>query len=428
MIIEFSVGNFRSFKDIQTLSMLASSSHGTEGGTADSRIITTPFGMNLLKSKAVYGANASGKSNLVKALFTFLRIVRDSVKDEKTLEKAIQPFVLSTETEHEPSFFQMVFIQGDTQYRYGFEATEKRIIAEWLFMKSLSKQRTREIPLFVRENQEISAHEKHFRGWQIVSGSDLFKENIPFLYASALIIGKEGIAKQVFDYLMLIIIADGDKTVPLHASAVQFLDDEVLAREMLQMLQAADIGIEGISYAEFHKDIVPLHLQESAFQDGEMMRLALTKHNIYDANNKAVSNKLFLLVSEESNGTKKIFEFSPILLEALKASRPIIIDEIDTALHSRLTKKIIEFFNSSLNQRAQLIFATHDINLLSDNLLRRDQISFVEKDRYGASTVYSLADFKGVRKGTSVDKEYMRGKYGAVPFVGDFAAILDMEA
>ncbi len=428
MLIEFSVGNFRSFKDIQTLSMLATSFQPADDVANDRCIISTPFGFNLLKSKAIYGANASGKSNLVKALFTFLRIVQESVRDENILSKTIQPFLLSTETEREPTFFQIIVILGEVQYRYGFEATDKYIASEWLFMKSLTKKKVREIPLFVREKQEITPHEKHFREGRVLLETDLFKENILFLRASALFIGKESIAKQVFDYLMLIIVAEGDKTTPLHSTALQYLGNTNLQTKILQMLQVADTGIENIDSAPFPRQNIPEHLRKSALSEDDMMRMALTLHNVYDAEKNLIRTHFFLLAEDESRGTNKIFEYSPILLKALEDARPIIIDEIEASLHRRLTKKIIDLFHSSTNQSSQIIFTTHDVTLLSENLLRRDQISFVEKDSYGASRLYTLSDFKGVRKGAIIDKEYMRGKYGAVPFVGDFDAIFEKEA
>ena len=130
----------------------------------------------------------------------------------------------------------------------------------------------------------------------------------------------------------------------------------------------------------------------------------------------------------ESEGTLKLFELSPFIYEALKEGRPIIIDEFDARFHPLLTKKILELFNSNQNSKSQLLFTTHDTNLLSADLLRRDQIEFVEKDKYGASHLYSLVQFKGIRNNASFEKDYIQGKYGAIPFLGDFSKLLNTES
>ena len=123
----------------------------------------------------------------------------------------------------------------------------------------------------------------------------------------------------------------------------------------------------------------------------------------------------------ESEGTQKLFELSPYIYDAIREQEVIVVDEFDARFHPLLTRKIVELFNSTENQGAQLIFTTHDTNLLSSNLLRRDQIEFVEKDRFGASHLYSLVEFKGIRKTASFEKDYIQGKYGAIPFLGDFS-------
>lgn len=428
MLIEFSVGNFRSFKDIQTLSLLATKD-STSG--EDSRIIATPFGINLLKSKAIYGANASGKSNVIKALFAFLLVVRESLKDESTLTKVIQPFTFSTETEHQPSFFQIIFVLKDIQYRYGFEATSEKITAEWLMMKSLAKPRTKEIALFVRENQDIALHEKHFReGRILLLRNDLVRENSLFLSAVASF-NHSAIARKVSAFIVEIGIISGDSTENIHRIALQKLGSPEFAERMKFMLQVADRSISDLALKELKKTELPTNIKAIAsleeMSEQDRFSLAVTKHTKFDANHSPAGESELVLADGGSNGTKKMFELSPILIDTILREKVLFIDELDARLHPRLTRKVIESFHSIGNHSAQLIFITHDINLLSDNLLRKEQVAFVEKDKFGASSLYTLANFKGVHKDTSVGKEYMKGKYGAVPFVGDFASFLGME-
>jgi len=127
----------------------------------------------------------------------------------------------------------------------------------------------------------------------------------------------------------------------------------------------------------------------------------------------------------ESEGTRKLFELSPIIYDAITNERPLVIDEFDARFHPLLTKKILELFNSEANKGSQLIFVTHDTNLLSSSIMRKDQIDFVEKDKYGASHLYSLVQFKGIRNSASFEKDYIQGKYGAIPFLGDFRKLIN---
>ena len=135
----------------------------------------------------------------------------------------------------------------------------------------------------------------------------------------------------------------------------------------------------------------------------------------------------FSFSMQESEGTRKMFELSPFIYKSLKENTPLIIDEFDSRFHPLLTKKIVELYNSAENKSAQLIFTTHDTNLLSSELLRRDQIDFVEKDKYGASHLYTLVEIKGVRNDASFEKDYIQGKYGAIPFLGDFTNLITFE-
>jgi uncharacterized protein len=130
---------------------------------------------------------------------------------------------------------------------------------------------------------------------------------------------------------------------------------------------------------------------------------------------------------QESEGTKKMFELSPFIYRSIKEGTPLFIDEFDSRFHPLLTKKIVEIYNAVENKKAQLIFTTHDTNLLSSDILRRDQIDFVEKDKYGASHLHTLVEIKGVRNDASFEKDYIQGKYGAIPFLGDFTTLIAFE-
>lgn len=422
MIQEFSFGNFKSFKDINSLNMTAAKIDdlNNKGITNDNK--------PLLKSKAIYGANASGKSNMVKALVAFLRIINSSVKNNKIIN-LIENYRLSTETENQPTFFQLIFQFDDIIYRYGFEATNEKITSEWLYGK-LNK---REMPFFIREhNTIIEISEKHFSEgakrlslFEDDSEDSLFDEKSLFLTTIASLKGKK--SQAILEYFKKIMVVSGLKDRDLHAHTSKQLEKGKNRNNILKMLKLADTGIENIKVIELSKMNLPKDAPNELRDDLKGKKMVVSEHKKYDKENKIVDSESFSFISNESEGTQKIFELSPILLSALTEGRPIIIDEFDARFHPLITKKIVELFNSENNQTSQLIFITHDTNLLSANLLRRDQIDFVEKDKYGASHQYTLVKFKGVRKNTLIERDYIKGKYGAIPFLGDFNQILKTE-
>jgi len=426
IIQEFSFGNFRSFKDIQTLN-LASAKIKSKYETIDKNnlIIDSKYkDVSFLKSKAIYGANASGKSNIVKAFVAFIRIIKQSVKDEEILD-IVEPFRLSTETEKEPSFFQLIFWVDNIRYRYGFELDEKKIFAEWLY----SKSGERELPFFIRDNQEIIKIDKtnFSEGNKLVSlfdenanKNEIFRENSLFLSSiSSLGFGK--LSKELVDNIASIFVINGLGHRGLYPHAGELLNDEKRKKYIIDFLKYGDTGIEDIGAFDVSSDSENKNDSETE----KKKRLVFSTRKKYNENLEINGDEPFLFNMMESEGTLKLFELSPFVFEALKENRPLIIDEFDARFHPLLTKKIIELFNSKQNSSSQIIFITHDTNLLSADFLRRDQIEFVEKDKYGASHLYSLVQFKGIRNTASFEKDYINGKYGAIPFLGDFRKLLN---
>jgi len=415
MIIDFSVENFRSIKEMQTLSMSAANIVSKYKEVDEQNLVKVSDKLSLLKTKAIYGANASGKSNIIKAMASFIEIVNNSVKNDKILEKQIVYFRLSTETEDKPTYFQLSFQLNNTLYRYGFEANKKEITSEWLFGIPGKK----EVPFFTREGNDIKVNESQFKeGNKIIelySGNgenDIARNNALFLTIVKSF--TNGIAKEVVDYISKIIVVSGLSDYSLYSKGEEFLSDENKT-QMGKFMQISDVGINTIRR----------HEQKSKNSEGADNYFILTTHNKFDSNLNQVGLVDFFMLLDESEGTQKMFGISPMILQALNENSPLIIDEFDARFHPLLTKKIVELFNSDSNKGSQLIFATHDTNLLNAKLLRRDQICFVEKDKYGASHFYTLAEFKGVRNDASFEKDYIEGRYGAIPFLGDFNSVID---
>ena len=433
IIQEFSFGNFRSFKDIQTLNLSAAKIKSKKEAIDISNTIDYRD-HSFLKSKAIYGANASGKSNIIKAFVTFIRIIRTSVKDEDILT-LVDSFRLSTETENEPSFFQIIFWHKNVKYRYGFELNDENIYAEWLY----AKPGERELPYFIRENQEIIEIDKtnFSEGYKLISlfddnseENEIFRNNSLFL-SSLASLGFGKLSKELVDVLASILVINGLGHRGMYAYAGDSLSDSKKKKYIIDFLKYGDIGIEDIDSLELSSDDLPEDVDEETkkdFDKEKKKKLLISLRKKYNENLEVEESESFSFRMHESEGTLKLFELSPFIYEALKEGRPIIIDEFDARFHPLLTKKILELFNSNQNSKSQLLFTTHDTNLLSADLLRRDQIEFVEKDKYGASHLYSLVQFKGIRNNASFEKDYIQGKYGAIPFLGDFSKLLNTES
>jgi AAA15 family ATPase/GTPase len=428
MIEEFSFGNFWSFKDIQTLNLTAAKIKSKNTELDHVNVFPINNDLSLLKTKAIYGANASGKSNVIKALVSFIRIIKDSVKEERALD-LIDSFQLSTDTENKPTFFQLIFRIGKIRYRYGFEADDKSIKSEWLF----STPNKREQPLFIREGKLIiEINQTHFE--EGVMYQKLFKNSKdPIFTDTSLflthlsITGFGKLSKKIIMTISSISIISGLGHRGMYGIAGDSLSDSIKKKFILDFLKKADIGIVDLDTVEITNENLPDNIEDEIKDDLKKGKIIVSSRTKYNAELKSEGKSDFSFGMQESEGTKKMFELSPFIYKSLKEGLPLFIDEFDSRFHPLLTKKIVELYNSAENKNAQLIFTTHDTNLLSSDLLRRDQIDFVEKDKYGASHLYTLVEIKGVRNDASFEKDYIQGKYGAIPFLGDFTNLITFE-
>lgn len=421
MIEEFTFGNFRSFKEIQTLNLTAANIKSKVKELDQTNIFPIGEDLSLLKSKAIYGANASGKSNVIKALVTFLRIIKNSVKEDQVLS-LIDSFQLSTETENEPSFFQLIFRVNDVRYRYGFEADANSIKNEWLF----STPKKREQRLFIREARTIiDINKTHFKeGYlyqKLFKNSDkpIFTESSLFLtHLSSTGFGE--VSQQIINAISTISVIEGLGHKGMYGVASESLKDTHTKKFILDFLKNADTGINELNAVEIRNENLPDNIEDELRDKFLNKKIIISSRTKYNAKLKSEGSSDFSFSMHESEGTKRMFELSPFIYSSLKEGTTLFVDEFDSRFHPLLTQKIVGLYNSIENEKAQLIFITHDTNLLSSDLLRRDQIDFVEKDKYGASHLYSLVEIKGVRNDASFKKDYIQGRYGAIPFLGSF--------
>lgn len=437
MLIEFSVENFRSFKERMTLSMVANNS----GELLHSNTVSAGKKLRLLKSAAVYGANASGKSNLVKALEFMLKFMLSSVKDTQIGERLnFEPFLLNTSEWDKPSLFEIIFIVNETRYRYGFQLNERMIVSEWLFQQ----QKNGEKALFTREGRifTLSSAFKEAKGLEPRT-----RDNALFL--SVLAQFNVSVANTILHNVGISSIFNNIIVDRIVENAYLSIELSENIPEIASFLNNFNLGFTEISihkptYKEFAPTIASKALYDlrdalSDFinqtqNDSNSFPKIFTKHHVLDTKNLGVQIIDFSLEKQESEGTKKIVAFAYTFIQALQQGSCVIFDEIDTNLHPILSRKIIELFNNSETnpKGAQLIFTTHDTNLLSRKLLRRDQIWFTEKMPHGATDLYSLADFEvneeQSAQSASYSEDYLLGKYGAIPYIGDVGALFGGKA
>lgn len=424
MLLEFSVSNYLSFKQKATLSMLATSIKEH----VDTNIFSTER-YDLLKGAVIYGANASGKSNMVRAMSTMRRLVLQSFEQSSADDLDIIPFLLNTDTEHKPSFFETVFLIDNIRYRYGFEVDNNNIRAEWLFeaLKNTEK------PLFLREEEGIEV----MKGFP--EGKDLeerTRNNALFLAVTDQFNGK--ISQKIMKWFNNFISISGLSHEGYKAVTFGMLENKQTRNTLLAFYKKLDLGFEeiNISKKKFDPKELPGEIPDRLIKqlitdlEGAYKIDIKTIHKKYNDKNKVVGSVEFDMRSQESSGTNKLFNISGPIFDVLNDGGLLVVDELDASLHPLLTLAVTKLFNSSEFNRnnAQLIFATHDTNLLYYGNYRRDQIYFVEKDQYGASDIYSLVEYKEdgktIRKDRSFEKDYIEGRYGAIPFIGNLSNIV----
>lgn len=416
MLIQFSVKNYKCFKEEVKLSLIASN-YDKETHWESNVFAMPEFNLQLLKTAVIYGANASGKSKLLEALSFMKDIIFNSSKESQVNEPIpLEIFKFSSETEHEPSVFEIIFIYQNQLFRYGFEATKQNIVAEWLY----HRPKTKEIEIFYRDKTNFEVH-RNFKDIANLVKNNMVRDNALLLSVAAQFNNR--LAKDVFNWFdSLFIFIDKDYNKYFKYTMNRILDDAAYL-DIMDLLKKADIGIESIKF-----------LKKQGNSETKESLTTIAFHKKYNELREHIGDEYLVMDKEESFGTIKYFMMIGFLLDALKLGKICIIDELDAELHSNLVVSIINLFHNKTvnNHNAQLIFNTHNTNLLSANLFRRDQIFFTEKDRYGAATMYSLTDFvtedgSKARKQEDFESNYIRGKYGAIPYLANFEQLRSFE-
>ena len=293
------------------------------------------------------------------------------------------------------------------------------------------KPKTKEIELFYRDNNKFDTHSRSFSKGKTVIKEGLLRDNALLLSVAAQFNDKTSI--NVIDWFKRLKTLSGLNESGFQGYTMSKTEDPIHKAKILDLLKAADLGIIDIKLQKLDIDKLPKDLpkeirdkilREVNDEKAEYISDVLTTHKKYDVKGRPIDHVSFSLDDDESSGTRKYFALTGPILDVIENGYTLVIDELDSKLHPNLVCRIVSLFNSNeLNPKnAQLIFNTHDTNLLSTGLFRRDQIWFTDKNKYGEAKLYSLADFKSdeVKKSESFEDNYIRGKYGAVPFLGFF--------
>ena len=403
MLLEFCVKNFLSIKDDLKLSFVATTLKESLSEPNDV-IRISDMGLALVRSAVIYGANASGKTNVLKAIAFYRSFIMNSFKNGQAGESIdVENFRLNASTVQEPITMEATFTVGEYLYRYGFEVGEKAVHAEWLYRR-MNRKRSKEVEIFYREETGVTVHAKSPLMQDLVNRK-MVRDNALLLSTAAQF--NETTAVDILHWLndtQVLFCSEDDK---MWLQAIRHLDDEKMRERIVRFAKYADLGIENIT--KIDNRIVSSHRQ-------------------YDDEGRETNDVAFSFSGNESEGTIKYFSLAYPIIDALDNGKRLVVDELDSKLHPLLVRKIVTLFNSAETnpKGAQLLFTTHDTFLLSAGLFRRDQVWFTQKDNFGATEAYSLAEYK-VRGSSPFERDYLQGKFGATPIIGDMETIFTAE-
>lgn len=411
MLIDFRVRNFRSFKEESVLSLVASNDMDLrDANTVATQVPALP---NLVRAAGIYGPNAGGKSNLVRALL----LMRGVVTESATLIQPgqlfnVQPFRLGATSVKEPTMFEATVLIEGVRYQYGFEFTPERITAEWLLVYHRNKPQTWFERKFVGGAEKIEPG-TYLTGTKRV-WQDATRPNALFLSTAVQLNSTQ--LQPLFAWFAesLNVLLDGG-LLPFDYSAT-CLQEPLRKTAITSFLQSADIGISSIS-AEKKKGFAQTFQLDLATGSSNVHRVE-QEMLIPQFTHQGEISAIFDFFADESQGTQKLFSLAGPLLDIIENGRVLVIDELDRSLHPLLVRQIVKTFQDpELNQRgAQLVFTTHDTSLLEGRLLRRDQIWLTEKLKDQSSQLVPLTEFSP-RKGEALERGYLSGRYGGVPIL-----------
>lgn len=415
MLIEFTVKNYRSFRDEAVLSMEAT-------GASTLKSVLIPYGgMRILPGAAIYGKNGGGKSNVIRAFWLAVQFIRNAQKTQH--EKAtipVVPFALNDYSASEPTEFSFVYTLDGIKYWYAFSATKEKVYAESLYHAPKGQKAL----VFAREGQEFTFTEEKARRKLI---SQVVAENQLF-FSVACTMNDVACSTAMTWFREKIYFSRDYSDIP--RQLLEYSNDSNMLKAISDYAKAADVGIEDV---RFEIDGKQIHAEDAS---SEEVRIELVRfiHSFSEAQNgfethlkatavhqgvnKAGASSVYTMdLTDESDGTRKLMAIAPAIESVLSNGGLLLIDGIENGLHPAFVEFIVAKFQSKKTNPngAQIVFTTHDTELLNMELLRKDQLYFVDKNNDdGVSELYSISDFS-TRTTENVHKGYLVGKYGAIP-------------
>ena len=417
----FKVRNYTSFKEESILDMRA-----TSYVQHPSHVIHVDDRLSLLKTTALYGANASGKSNLISAMFFFEQYIfsqfinkngnEDFETEEAGIKIKLEPFSLS-DSVNEASEFDIIFLHHGKQIQYGFECTSKEVLNEWLFINDKKA--------FERNGTELSfgsKYQKMLGAYKKLPAERLYIAVLEYFLdeeAKEEVLGDfiSFFSKEYNVYSEILFESTVKGLAGMIGLSRKLVRNQSYRKKVEQYLRLIDVGIKRL-------DVQTETIFDERTGKKKREKVVRTVHDIYDKDGNPVGEKLFSL-RQESTGTLRFLAYIQNIIEMISNGGVFIVDEMSARLHPLLTKLIVDIFCSEQNEKAQLIFTTHDISLLNKDQCRRDEVVFVDKNERGESSLYALSDLK-VREDATFSKDYLQGKYGAIP-IFNYDDILDGE-
>jgi len=387
MLIDFTIKNFLSYKDESSLVLSRIKSYNE---LEDSHVINFGRDFELLKSIAIFGSNGGGKTNLITAVKYMKDVIHNSFSEslKKDSERGRSDFYfkLNETTINKPSSFEVSFSKNDIIYRYGFKILKHEIISEWLYKKVKT-----ETLLFEREGPNFKVNKNGFS-----EGNKYHKEvKDDVLFLSHLGQYKDTpVSNEVIDWFFHLNVISGLDNEEYHNATKELLRESEKFKKWL-ILTTKFLDISNIEITDKDK--------------------LVTYHNIFDENNVIVDSIGFDLEMDESHGTQKLIYLLGAIYDSIAHGKVLFVDELNSKLHPNLTKVILSFFHEINRNNSQLIFTAHDSTILDKNILRRDQVWFVDRNQYGVSELYPMSDFKSssIRKTSDFRKKYLDSDFGA---------------
>ena len=414
MLIQFSVANYRSIKDEAVLSLVAGP--GREHRERNVRVPVMQGDVRavpLLRSAAIYGANAAGKTNLIRALDAMRDIVVDSSRTDAELP--VTPFLLNAEHNGQPTRFEVACIVDGIRYQYGFSATQNVVVGEWLY----AWPRGRPQLWFKRHRAEDGAPTFEF-GNKLLGDREVWRratrDNALFLSTAATLNSTR--LRPLYDWFKtrLHVVGIGGWN-PIYSA--QCAQGERKAA-VVGFLQAADLAVSDLRVVEreLTEDMIPDELPSEMREDVKRAFMGKKISEVHLVHQDSAGQPVELELDEESDGTQKMFALAGPWVDVLENGHVVVVDELHDNLHPILVRHLVErFHDAALSSDAQLVFSTHDTSILNQDVFRRDQIWFCERNAHHETELVPLSDFRPRKGIENLERGYLAGRYGAVPFI-----------